>query len=73
MARELADAQGSIAELAAEKQSLEGSLAATKASLQTCEDKLVSAEVRHLCCLLHTIQPRSVSKSQSVRTCRVTV
>ncbi len=45
MARELAEAQSSVAELAAGKQALESSLAATKASLQACEDKLVSAEV----------------------------
>ena len=45
---ELANAQSSIEELAAEKERLESSLASTKASLQACEGKLVSAEV-HFC------------------------
>ncbi len=45
VAGKLAQAQSSIAELAAEKHGLEHSLATTKASLQSCEDKLVSAEV----------------------------
>ena len=51
---ELAKAQSSIGELAADKDRLESSLATTKASLQACEGKLVSAEVRFClgpCCL----------------------
>ena len=51
---ELANAQSSIGELAADKDRLESSLATTKASLQACEGKLVSAEVHFRlvpCCL----------------------
>ena len=55
---ELADAQSSIGELAADKDRLESSLASTKASLQACEGKLVSAEVHFSlrpCCLRRSV------------------
>ncbi len=60
VADELTEAQRSIAELAADKDSMQCSLAATKASLQACEDKLVSAEV---------IQLIGHSRAQSLQEC----